>query len=103
MLKNYFITAFRNLLRQRSIAFLNVAGLALGITASIVLFLLLQHLNSFDTFQSKYDRIYRVNTVSDGNNGKNYSSGTPSVLPPAFRLDFPEAEEVTFTQYNSDA
>jgi putative ABC transport system permease protein len=103
MLKNYFITAFRNLVRQRSIAFLNVAGLALGITANIVLFLLLQHLNSFDTFQSKYDRIYRVNTMSDGNNGKNYSSGIPSVLPPAFRLDFPEAEEVTFTQYNTEA
>lgn len=103
MVKNYIITAFRNLLRQKGSASLNISGLTLGITASIVLFLLLQHINSFDKFQSNYDRIYRVNTTSDGNNGKNFTSGIPSVLPPAFRLDFPEAEEVTFTQYQSNA
>lgn len=103
MLKNYFTVAFRNLLRQKGSAILNISGLTLGVTASIILFLLLQHLKSFDTFQSKYDRIYRVVTSSDGNDGKNYTSGIPSVLPPAFRLDFSEAEEVVFTQYNSNA
>lgn len=103
MLKNYFTIAIRNLIRQKSSALLNISGLTLGITASIVLFLLLQHLNSFDTFQSNYNRIYRVVTSSDGNDGKNYTSGIPSVLPPAFRLDFPEAEEVVFTQYNAGA
>jgi putative ABC transport system permease protein len=103
MLKNYLTIAVRNLLRQKSSAILNIAGLSLGITASIVLFLLLQRFTSYDKFQSNYDRIYRVVTQSDGNNGKNYTSGVPSVLPPAFRLDFPEAEEVTFTQYNSGA
>jgi putative ABC transport system permease protein len=103
MLKNYLTIAFRNLLRQKSSAFLNISGLTLGITASIILFLLLQHLRSFDKFQSKYDRIYRVVTSSDGNDGKDYTSGVPSVLPPVFRLDFPEAEEVVFTQYNAGA
>jgi predicted permease len=103
MLKNYFTIAFRNLLRQTSSTILNISGLTLGITASIVLFLLLQHLRSFDTFQSNYNRIYRVVSSSDGNNGKDYTSGVPSVLPPALRLDFPEAEEVVFTQYNAGA
>lgn len=103
MFKNYLTIAFRNLLRQKGSAILNISGLTLGVTASIILFLLLQHLKSFDTFQSKYDRIYRVVTSSDGNDGKDYSAGIPSVLPPAFRLDFPEAEEVVFTQYNSGA
>lgn len=104
MFKNYLTIAIRNLMRQKGSALLNISGLTLGITASIVLFLLLQHLNSFDKSQSKYDRIYRVVTTSDGNDGgKNYTSGVPSVLPPAFRLDFPEAEEVVFTQYNAGA
>ena len=103
MLRNYLTIAFRNLVRQKGSAILNISGLTLGITASIILFLLLQHLRSFDKFQSKYDRIYRVVSSSDGNDGKDYTSGVPSVLPPAFRLDFPEAEEVVFTQYNSDA
>lgn len=100
MIKNYLITAYRALLRQKGTALLNISGLMLGITGSILLFLLLQHHTGFDKFQSKYDRIYRVTTSSKGNNGEmNYTSGIPSVLPPAFRLDFPEAEEVILTQY----
>jgi putative ABC transport system permease protein len=103
MFKNYVTIAFRNLMRQKSSAILNISGLTLGISASIILFLLLQHIKSYDKFQSKYDRIYRVVTESNGNDGKDYTSGIPSVLPPAFRLDFPEAEEVVFTQYNAGA
>ena len=103
MLKNYLTIAFRNLFRQKGSAIINISGLTLGITASIILFLLIQHLKSFDKFQSRYDRIYRVVTSSDGNDGKDYTSGVPSPLPPAFRLDFPEAEEVVFTQYNAGA
>lgn len=100
MIKNYLITAYRALLRQKGTALLNISGLMLGITGSILLFLLLQYHTSFDKYQSKYDRIYRVATSSKGNNGEmNYTSGIPSVLPPAFRLDFPEAEEVILTQY----
>ncbi len=104
MFKNYLVTAYRNLLHQKSTAILNVAGLTLGVTGSILLFLLLQYHLSFDKFQSKYDRIYRVATASKGNDGGlNYTPGIPSVLPPAFRIDFPQAEEVLFTQYNSGA
>lgn len=104
MFRNYLTIAFRNILRQRSSTLLNISGLTLGIAASIVLFLLLQHLNSYDKFQSNYNRIYRVVNSSDGNDGnRNYTPGVPSTLPPAFRLDFPEAEEVTFTQYHSGA
>lgn len=104
MFKNYLTIAFRNIVRQRSSTLLNISGLTLGISASIVLFLLLQHLNSYDKFQSNYHHIYRVVNSSDGNDGnKNYTPGVPSTLPPAFRLDFPEAEEVTFTQYHAGA
>lgn len=102
MLKNYLKTAFRNLLRQKSSTFINVAGLTLGITSSLVLFLLVRHLSSFDNFHFNRDRIYRIVTQSDGNDGKFYSSGVQSVFPEAFRQDFPEAEEVTFTSYEHD-
>lgn len=102
MLKNYLITAYRNLLRKRTSTFFNVAGLTLGITGSIVLFLLLHRTLTFDKFQSKYDRIYRVVSESDNNGEKFYTPGIPNVLPPAFRTDFPEAEEVAFTSYTQD-
>lgn len=101
MLKNYFKTAFRNILREKSSAFINISGLTLGITGSLVLFLLIRHLSSFDNYHSKRDRIYRVVNQSDGNQGKNYTAGVPTVLPDAFRIDFPEAEQVVFTSYRA--
>ncbi len=101
MLRNYLITAVRNLRREKTSTLLNILGLSLGISASLILFLLVRHHNGFDKFHENYDRIYRVNSTSRGNNGNDYTSGVPSVLPDAFRLDFPEAEEVTFTSYRS--
>ena len=103
MLRNYLKTALRNLLREKGSSFLNIAGLTLGITCSLILFLLVKHLASFDNYHSKRDRIYRVVTESDGNNGKFYTPGVPPALPEALRQDFPEVEEVTFTSYRSGA
>jgi putative ABC transport system permease protein len=96
MLKNYFKTAIRNLLRQKSISLINLAGLTLGITSSLVLFLMVAYMSSYDSFVTKRDRIYRVVNQSEGNNGTDYQAGVPTVLPDAFRNDFPEAEEVVF-------
>ncbi|HZX74548.1 MAG TPA: ABC transporter permease, partial [Cyclobacteriaceae bacterium] len=101
MFKNYLKTALRNLSRQRGTAFVNVLGLMLGISGSIILFLLLSHILTFDKFQENYDRIYRVVSEDEGNDGKNYSGGVPSPLPVAFRNDFPEAKEVAFTSYQA--
>lgn len=102
MFKSYFKTALRNLFREKSSSLLNIAGLTLGITCSLILFLLIKHLATFDNFHVNRDRIYRVVTEMDGNNERFYTPGVPPVLPDAFRQDFPEAEEVTFTSYRSD-
>lgn len=102
MLKNYFVTALRNMMREKGVAMINIAGLTLGITCSLILFLMVKHILSFDTFHSKKDRIYRVVSESEGNRGKRQSAGIPTVLPDAFRAEFPEAEEVVFTTYRSE-
>jgi putative ABC transport system permease protein len=101
MLKNYIKTAFRNIVREKASSLINIAGLTMGITCSLVLFLLIRHLSSYDNFHSKRDRIYRVVHHSDGNQGKRYTPGVPSVLPDAFRLDFQEAEQVVFISYRA--
>lgn len=61
MLKLYFLTALRSVLRSRGYSLLNVLGLALGITCSILLFLVIQYELSYDSFHRKGDRIYRLN------------------------------------------
>ncbi len=101
MLRNYFKTALRNLLRQRGTTILNVSGLTLGIGTSLILFLLVRHHNSFDTYHTNYDRIYRANVQSDGNDDKNYTPGVFPVFSEAFKAEFPEAEEVTFISYRA--
>jgi predicted permease len=101
MFRNYLKTAMRNLWREKGSTILNLSGLTLGIAASLILFLLVRYHHSFDSYHEKRDRIYRVVTKSKGNSGDDYTSGVPSVLPDAFRLDFPEAEEVSFTSYRS--
>jgi len=103
MFKNYFKTALRNLFREKGSSFLNIAGLTLGITCSLILFLLVKHLATFDNFHSNRDRIFRIVTEMDGNNGKFHTPGVPAALPDAFKEDFPEAEEVTFTSYRLNA
>ncbi|HEY9048374.1 MAG TPA: ABC transporter permease [Ohtaekwangia sp.] len=96
MFKNYLKTAFRNLWRNKGISMINLAGLTLGISCSLVLFLMVLYMSSYDAFQTKRDRIYRVVNQWQGNSGIEYQSGVPAVLPEAFRTDFPEAEEVVF-------
>lgn len=103
MFKSYLKTALRSLFREKSSSVLNIAGLTLGITCSLVLFLLIKHLATFDNYHANRDRIYRVVTEMDGNNERFYTAGVPPVLPDAFRQDFPEAEQVTFTSYRQDA
>jgi ABC-type antimicrobial peptide transport system permease subunit len=103
MFKNYLKTALRNISRQKGSTIINISGLTLGITGSLVLFLMVVYMSSFDNFHTKRDRIYRVVSTSEGNQGTDYQSGVPSVLPEAFRADFSEAEEVVFTSYRDNS
>ncbi len=101
MLQNYLTTALRNLWRSKTSTLINLSGLTLGITASIVLFLMVRQQTSFDNFHSKGNRIFRAVRMSDGNSGKNYSAGVPPAFPEAFKADFPDADEVVFTSYRA--
>jgi len=60
MLKNYLRVAFRNFWRNKTFSFINIVGLAIGISASLVIFLLVQHDFSFDKFEKDGARTYRV-------------------------------------------
>lgn len=62
MIKNYFTIALRNLAKHRFYTFINVAGLAIGIAACLVIVLFVISELSFDKHHEKADRIYRVNS-----------------------------------------
>ncbi len=91
MFRNYLTIAFRNLSKHKSFAAINIAGLTLGITGALIIFLLVRFELSFDTFHSKADRIYRV---LSGKPGEVIDTGTPNGLMRVLENEFPEIEQV---------
>jgi putative ABC transport system permease protein len=96
MIKNYITIAFRSILRNKSYAFINIAGLALGITTCLIIFLIIKREMSFDTGFSKADAIYRVVHHAKDASGISKSSVTPYPLGQAMKNDFPEILSTQF-------
>lgn len=63
MFKNYFKTAWRNVRHNKMFSFINIIGLAIGISASLVIYLIVSYDLSFDKFEKDGKNIYRL--VSD--------------------------------------
>ncbi len=94
MIRNYIKTAWRNLMRNKSYAAINITGLAIGVAACLLIFLIVQFETSFDNFHTKKDHIYRVGTNFSGPDGEHFSSGTPLPIAEGLRLDFPQLKLV---------
>jgi putative ABC transport system permease protein len=60
MLRNYFKTAFRNLLRNKMHSFINIAGLSAGMAVAILIGLWIWDELSYDKYHKNYDRIAKV-------------------------------------------
>ena len=87
MFRNYFKTAFRNLVHNKAFSFINIIGLSIGISAALVIFLIVQYDFSFDKFHKNGDRIYRVVSVF-GFSGEVYNnSGVTSPLGNTMRKE----------------
>jgi putative ABC transport system permease protein len=83
MIKNYFITAFRNIWRNKTFSLINVLGLAIGISAALVIFLIVHYEFSYDTFEKDKDRIYRVVLDARFNGFEGHSTGVQAPLSAA--------------------
>src|SRR6185369_2829274 len=95
MIKNYFKTAFRSLIRNKSYAAINISGLAVGIAVCLVIFVVIQFESSYDGFHQNKNRIYRVLSEFHTAKGNEYNPGVPFPLPHALKNDFPQLEKVT--------
>jgi putative ABC transport system permease protein len=93
MFRNYFKTSFRSLLQNKGFALLNVFGLASGMTCCfLILFFVIDEL-TYDQFNKKAERIYRVNTETKyGGSFSSRAIAAPSVALSLVK-DFPEVEK----------
>lgn len=90
MFKNYLITALRNIVRHKSFAAINIAGLAVAFAACIVIFLIIQFEFSYDKRLSNYKNIYQVVTEDKDADGEHFSGGVPFPMIKFLRKDFPQ-------------
>ena len=99
MPRNYFITALRNLKRNKVYTFLNIFGLALGIGCALVVYKVISYEFSYDTQHENYDNIYRVVTHNIYPDEVDKGMGTPHPVGPAMREDFANMKVVARTNY----
>lgn len=87
MIRNYLKVALRNFKRQKLFTFINIIGLSIGISAALVIYLIVSYDLSFDKFHTNRDKIYRVvtNYIFSGENV--YNGGVNAAIPGAIRTE----------------
>ena len=93
MIRNYYKTAWRSLLRNKTHTAINITGLTVGIAACLLIFLVVQYETSFDNFHQKKDRIYRLVTVVTKPE-LNFGSGVRFPVAQGLRLEFTQLPNV---------
>ncbi len=92
MFKNYLKIAFRNLRKHKGYSFINVAGLAIGMTCCALIMLYVQHESSYDRFHQHANRLYRV-ALDAGVGGRFIKSATTSApMAATLAQELPEVE-----------
>ena len=92
MIKNYFTVALRNLLRNKTYAFINIAGLSIGLACAMLIILYVKDEVSYDRFHANVNNIYRIVTQSidkDGGKGRK-DPNTGYLQGPRFTENVPE-------------
>src|SRR6187402_2990206 len=87
MIKNFFITTLRTLRHNKIFALINILGLSIGISAALIIYLMVQYDFSFEQFRPGKDRIYRVVTHMTFAGSPFDNSGVPYALVDATRKE----------------
>ena len=93
-INNNLKVTVRNLFRNKVYSLINITGLAIGMAASILIFLWIADELSFDKFHTNRERIYQVMTRSNINGKIESWGGTSTLLAPVLRSNYPEVDEV---------
>src|ERR1700761_4425666 len=89
MLKSYFSTMWRSLLKNKGYSFLNIGGLAIGIACASLIFLWVEHEVNYDSNNAKKNQLYIVRENQKYDTYVFTHSSTPGVLGPAMQAELP--------------
>ncbi len=102
MLKNYFKIAWRGLTRSKWVGAINILGLTIGISAALLLFVVVEYELSYDKFQSNYDKVFRIYTQDKIEDGLEYTPGVANPFPDALMSEKLGFEKVVPVIVHSD-
>jgi putative ABC transport system permease protein len=103
MLKTYITIAYRNFIRNKVFSIINVLGLSIGISASLVIFLIVHYDFTFDKFEKDRGQLYRVVTEMNFFGSPIHNPGVPSPLPDAVAKEVAGIEDlISFHKFNGD-
>ena len=94
MIKNYFKVAWRNLIKYKAFSFINIFGLAVGMSVCMLMILMLSDQLSYDSFHENKDRIYRLATTPL--NRSSLRATIPFPVAGELVSDFPAIEDAVF-------
>src|SRR6185436_15489170 len=94
MIKNLLLVALRNLKKDKWYSLLNILGLTIGISFSLLLIFYIIDELSYDRYNEKADRIYRVNAnIKEQDKDTMRWAITPFPMGVALSHDYPEVEQ----------
>src|ERR1700722_8223712 len=100
MLRNFLKTAIRNLWKSKGFSAINIVGLAIGLSTCLLILIYVVDELSYDRFNSKAERIFRVDGEVKFGDNHSLMASAPSALGPTVLREFPEVEkEVRFRNY----
>jgi putative ABC transport system permease protein len=94
MLKNFFRITFRNLLRNKAFATINILGLTIGMASAMLIILWVQNELGYDRFYQKTDRLYLMFNRDKFGGELHAWSSTPKIMATTIKKDYPEVEDV---------
>lgn len=93
MIKSYFVVAWRNLLRNKVFSFINIIGLAVGMSVVFMIYQYIQAERSYDLFNKNASRLYRVPIQYEGALAAGPSATNHPSIGPAMKAEFPEVQD----------
>lgn len=103
MLKNYIKIILRNLIKNKLFSLINILGLAIGLSCTIIISLYIQDQMSYDKFYRDDGNIYRLNLDVKSPAGVNKYSTTSPPMGPALVQRFPEFQEAVRVRIGSSS
>jgi putative ABC transport system permease protein len=95
MILNYFKIAWRNMMKSKAFSFINIFGLAIGLTCCMLITVYLRYEWSYDSYQKDAENVYQLETEFNMQGKKFVLPATPTPMAAQTVRDFPEVRQAT--------